>query len=89
MLFAFLTSHADPAQPVGFEETVCHQHSIADSTVQRVCTSVSGSKQNPASTEMAMLSVDDGEQFPAHADVSVHVSPDCLFGRSSASPPIL
>lgn len=28
MLFALLTSHSDPAQPVGFEEAaVCHQHS--------------------------------------------------------------
>lgn len=27
MLFALLTSHSDPAQPVGFEEAaVCHQH---------------------------------------------------------------
>lgn len=28
MLFALLTSHSDPAHPVGFEEAaVCHQHS--------------------------------------------------------------
>lgn len=49
MLFAFLTSHADPAQPVGFEERVCHQHNTRHSTGPK---GVRPAKQNPPSTKL-------------------------------------